>query len=155
MISFSCHKAGKSFFKIKQKFEVVNMNQEKIQKVIDNDFKLEVGVGYTHKELEAIREARLNYSREHNYWNWVDIVFQLLEDPMIDSRGCDGLLDAYNALNGLLGITELMYDEISYEFICKVINASIKARNHYTFMNGAKEIPYVELKDDGFFWELD
>lgn len=42
--------------------------------------------------------------------NWDDIVYELLEDPMIQSCGCDGLSDANRALTGLLDISWLMND---------------------------------------------
>ena len=32
---------------------------------------------------------------------WYEITFQLMDDPMIQSCGCDGLMDAYNTLRGL------------------------------------------------------
>ena len=122
---------------------------------MDKPTTLEVGKSYTFEEIEKINEARLAESRATGIWEWRGIVFQLLEDPMIESCGCDGLLDANEILNGLLGMSQLMRDDITNEFICKAINAAIKARNHYTFLNGWRELPYVELEDDKFIWKHD
>ena len=88
-------------------------------------------------------------------WNWYDIAFQLLEDPMIECGGFDGLMDANNLLHGLFGMSELMYNEISNEFICRALNAAIDGRNRYTYFTGREKIPYVTLKDDKFIWEYD
>ena len=86
------------------------------------------------------------------YW---EIVFELLDDPMIQSCGCDGLLDAYNTLKGLLGMSELMHssDKFNDEFILEAMNCSIDARNRYTSLNGAEKIPNVIMKDGGFEYE--
>ena len=86
---------------------------------------------------------------------WYEITFNLLEDPMIQSCGCDGLLDAYNTLRGLSGMSELMHnsDKFNDEFILEAINLSIDARNRYTWMNGADKIPHVKLKNGEFEWE--
>lgn len=84
---------------------------------------------------------------------WYDIVFELLDDPMISSCGCDGLMDANNVLNGLLGMSEIMFDNplFNNEFILEAINSSIKARNRYCSLNGAK-LEYVKLENDEFMW---
>ena len=83
--------------------------------------------------------------------NWHEIVFELLNDEMINSCGCDGLWDAYRVLNGLFGMCEIM--DISDEFILEAINASIKARNRYCFLSGEKALNYVSIKDGEFVWE--
>lgn len=83
---------------------------------------------------------------------WYEITFQLLDDPMIQSCGCDGLMDAYNSLRGLSGLSELLPNDITDEFILKVINASIDARNRYCWMNGWEKLPKVEIKDGEFVW---
>lgn len=85
---------------------------------------------------------------------WYDIVFELLEDEMISSCGCDGLWDAYRTLNGLLGMCEIMFSSNCFDdnFILEAINASIKARNRYCSLNGAKELNYVSIKDGEFVW---
>ncbi|WP_405309895.1 hypothetical protein [Methanobrevibacter sp.] len=83
--------------------------------------------------------------------NWHEIVFELLNDEMINSCGCGGLYDAYRALNGLFGMSEIM--DISDEFILDAINASIKARNRYCSLNGEKTLNYVSIKDGEFVWE--
>ena len=82
--------------------------------------------------------------------NWTDIVFELLDDPMIQSCGCDGLLDAHNALKGLFAMDELFMGKLDKDFVLEVINKSIDARNRYTWMNGWKKIPHVNEK---FEWE--
>ena len=82
---------------------------------------------------------------------WWEIKFQLLDDPMIASCGCDGLLDAYHTLTGLSGMHELgLIDE---GFILKALNASIDARNNYCSLNGAEKLPHVIKKGDEFEWE--
>lgn len=81
---------------------------------------------------------------------WYDIVFELLNDEMIKSCGCDGLWDSYRTLNGLLGMVEIM--DISDEFILEGINASIRARNRYCCLNGAKKLGYVSLENGEFIW---
>lgn len=86
---------------------------------------------------------------------WDDICFMLLDDPMIQSCGCDGLLDAYNTIKGLFGMSEIMGDEITDEFICKAINASIDARNRYCSLNRAEKIPPVKLVGGEFEFEGD
>lgn len=86
---------------------------------------------------------------------WYEITFRLMDDPMIQSCGCDGLIDAYNTLRGLSGMAEIMPDEMTDEFILKAINASIDARNRYTWMNGADKIPHVKLEDGEFEFEGD
>lgn len=80
------------------------------------------------------------------YW---EIIFELLDDPMIQSCGCDGLLDAYNTLKGLIGMSELLHnsDKFNDEFILEAINASINARNNYTSLNGWAKIPNVIIRD--------
>ena len=82
-----------------------------------------------------------------------EIIFQLLEDPMINSCGCDGLLDAYDTLRGLVGMTELMHssDRFNDEFILEAINCSIDARNRYCCFSGAEKIPNVVINENGGF----
>lgn len=82
---------------------------------------------------------------------WHEIVFQLLDDPMIQCCGCDGLLDAFCSLRGLTAMDELTMGGLSDEFILKIINLSIDARNRYTWMNGWEKLPYVE--NDGGDWK--
>lgn len=82
---------------------------------------------------------------------WYEIVFELLDDDMIKSCGCDGLLDAYNSLKGLLGMCELI--ELTDEFILKVINASIDARNRYCSLNGAEKLPHVIIKNGEYEYD--
>ena len=84
-----------------------------------------------------------------------EIIFQLLEDPMIDSCGCDGLMDAHNTLRGLVGMSELMHssEKFNDEFILEAINCSIDARNRYCWMNGAERLPNVVLKNGGFEYD--
>lgn len=86
---------------------------------------------------------------------WHEIVFELLDDEMIQSCGCDGLLDAYNTLKGLLGMSELLYSSARFnnEFILEAINASIQARNRYCSLNGAEKLPSVKLEKGEFNWE--
>ena len=83
---------------------------------------------------------------------YYEIVFDLLDDPMIQSCGCDGLLDAYNTLKGLLGMSELMHnsDKFDDEFILEAINLSIDARNRYTSLNGVEKLPKVILNNGEF-----
>ena len=85
--------------------------------------------------------------------SWSDIVFELLEDKYINSCMCDGLRDAYNVLNGLIGMSEIM--NITDEFILEAINASIKARNRYCSIYNMEEIGYVNLVDGEFVWDCD
>ena len=89
--------------------------------------------------------------------DWQDIVFKLLDDEMINSCGCDGLLDANRVLNGLFGMSEIMFssDKFDDEFILEAINASIRARNRYCVLNGADELKYVRCVDGEFFWDSD
>lgn len=82
---------------------------------------------------------------------WYEIQFQLLDDPMIQSCGCDGLLDAYNTLKGLSGMCEIM--KLSDEFILEALNASIDARNRYTSLNGWDKLPHVKFEDGEYEWE--
>lgn len=84
---------------------------------------------------------------------WYEICFILLDDPMIQSCGCDGLLDAYNTLRGLNGMAEIMSEEMTDEFILKALNASIDARNRYCSLNGAEKLPLVKLVDGEFEFE--
>ena len=86
---------------------------------------------------------------------YYEIVFELLDDPMIQSCGCDGLLDAYNTLRGLLGMSELMHgsDRFNDEFILEAINLSINARNRYCWMNGAEKLPHVVIKNGEFEYD--
>ena len=83
---------------------------------------------------------------------WYEIVFELLDDPMIRSCGCDGLLDAHNTLRGLLGMSELMHNSERFddEFILEAINCSIDARNRYCSLNGAERLPKVVIANGGF-----
>ena len=84
--------------------------------------------------------------------DWQDIVFKLLDDEMINSCGCDGLLDANRVLNGLFGMSEIMFssDKFNDEFILEAINSSIQARNRYCSLNGDEELPSVRLVEDEF-----
>ena len=86
---------------------------------------------------------------------WYDIVFELLGDEMIKCCGCDGLWDGYRTLNGLLGMSEIMFSSNRFndDFILEAINASIKARNRYCSLSGEKELNYVSLKDGEFIWD--
>lgn len=84
---------------------------------------------------------------------WLDIVDKLLEDPMIQSCGCDGLCDAYYSLNGLYHMAELFVN-LTDEFVCEVINKAIDGRNRYCWMNGAEKLPKVAVKDGDFFWNV-
>lgn len=82
---------------------------------------------------------------------WWEIKFELLDDPMIASCGCDGLLDAYHTLMGLSSMYELRL--IDKEFILKALNASIDARNNYCSLNGEEKLPHVIKNGDEFEWE--
>lgn len=82
---------------------------------------------------------------------WYEITGDLMNDEMIKSCGCDGLMDAYDVLRGLFGMSEIV--GISDEFILKCLNASIDARNRYTWMNGWDKIPHVKLENGEFEWE--
>ena len=86
------------------------------------------------------------------YW---EIIFDLLDDPMIQSCGCDGLLDAHNTLKGLLGMSELMHnsDKFDNDFILEAINLSIDARNSYTSLNGAEKLPKVIINNGEFEYD--
>ena len=86
---------------------------------------------------------------------WYKIVFELLDDKMIQSCGCGGLWDSYRTLNGSLGMSEIMFSSNRFNdyFILEAINPSIKALNRYCSLNGAKELNYVSIKDDEFVWE--
>ena len=83
---------------------------------------------------------------------WWEKVFELLEDQMIASCGCDGLLDANKTLNGLLGMSELMFNHPTFtkEFIVDVMNRCIDARNRYCSLNGAEKLENVKVGD--FEW---
>ena len=81
---------------------------------------------------------------------WPEIVFNLLGDPMIECCGMDGLWDANRTLCGLLGMCQIM--NLSDEFICEAINASINARNNYCF-NRLDELPYVIIENGEYIWE--
>ena len=85
---------------------------------------------------------------------WMDIRNELLEDPMIACQGCDGLWDAYHALDGLYHMYEL-HVNLTDEFILEVevINASIDGRNRYCSLDGSKELPHVIIEDGEFLWE--
>lgn len=87
--------------------------------------------------------------------DWQDIVFKLLEDPMIKSCGCDGLIDANRTLNGLLGMSEIMQNNEYFHnaFILQALNASINARNRYCSLNGAEKLNLVQWIDYDFVWE--
>ena len=82
---------------------------------------------------------------------WYDIVFNLLDDPMIECCGMDGLWDANRTLRGLLGMCQIM--NLSDEFICEAINAAINARNNYCSFNGPDELPLVNIENCEFVWE--
>jgi len=82
---------------------------------------------------------------------WPEIVFDLIEDPMIESCSMGGLWDANRTLQGLLGMREIM--DLSDDFICEAINASINARNNYCSFSGQDELPYVIIEDGEFLWE--
>ncbi|WP_405286391.1 hypothetical protein [Methanobrevibacter sp.] len=86
--------------------------------------------------------------------DWQDIVFELLDDEMIKSCGCDGLWDANRVLNGLFGMSEIMFSSPRFnnDFILEAINAAIKARNRYCSLNGAEELSSVKLVEDEFIW---
>ena len=85
---------------------------------------------------------------------WLDITNELLEDPMIACRGCDGLCDAFYALGSLNHMDEL-HVNLTDEFILEVINASIDARNSYCSLNGWDELPHVRLDEDGdYIWDI-
>lgn len=86
--------------------------------------------------------------------DWLDIAFELQEDEMIKSCGCDGLLDAYYSLKGLYHMYELRV-ELTNEFILEVINKAIDGRNRYCGLNGAKKLEYVKIEDGEFVWESD
>lgn len=86
--------------------------------------------------------------------NWLDIVFELEEDEMINSCGCDGLVDAYYSLQGLYHMMELRVN-LTDEFILEVINKSIDGRNRYCSLNGAKKLPYVTLKNGEYEYRDD
>lgn len=100
---------------------------------------------------------KINKKEGGEHMEWRDIVFELLNDEMINSCGCDGLWDAYKVLNGLLGMSEIMFtsNRFNDDFILEAINASITARNRYCSLNGAKELNYVSLKDGEFIWNKD
>ena len=85
--------------------------------------------------------------------NWLDIVWELQEDEMIKSCGCDGLLDAYYSLKGLYHMMELRVN-LTDEFILEVINKSIDGRNRYCSWS-KKKLPYVKIKNGEFEWEND
>lgn len=85
---------------------------------------------------------------------WWEIVFELLDDPMIQSCGCDGLLDAYNTLKGLLGMCEIMPNDLfDNNFILTALNASINARNNYCALNGAEKLKPVKIIDSEFVFD--
>ena len=83
---------------------------------------------------------------------WWEKAMDLLDDPMIASCGCDGLLDAYNALKGLFGMSELMFGHPNFtnEFIIDVMNKCIDARNNYCSLNGVEKLENVKMED--FEW---
>ena len=80
---------------------------------------------------------------------WLNICYELIDDPMIKSCGCDGLIDAFYALKGLYHMFELNVD-LDDEFILEVINASIDSRNRYCSLNGAEELPHVTIVEGEF-----
>ena len=91
--------------------------------------------------------------------DWYEIVYTLLDDEMIKSCGYaeygDGLYDSNRALEGLIGMSEIMCNSEKFndEFILEVINSSIKARNRYcSFSKNNVELPYVEYIDYEFVW---
>ena len=44
-------------------------------------------------------------------------------------------------------------DKFNEEFILEAINNSIKARNRYCSLNGAKKLEYVKIEDGEFVWD--
>ena len=82
---------------------------------------------------------------------WPEIVFELIEDPMIESFSMGGLWDANRTLQGLLGMREIM--DLSDEFICEAINASINTRNNYCSLSGQDELPQVNIENGEFVWK--
>lgn len=118
-------------------------------------------VGYDGGYFTA-KEFRTAYGYDNTFFesptmDWQDIVFKLLDDPMIKSCGCDGLLDAYNVLNGLIGMSEIMHSSEYFNnaFILEALNAAIKARNRYCSLNGAEELKPVKMKNNNFTWGMD
>ena len=130
-----------------------------IELISDNDiiFYTTDGVGYfTAKEFRTAHGFNNEFFENNSEeFKWSDIVFKLLDDPMIKSCGCDGLMDANNVLKGLLGMSELLHSSkyFTKDFILEAINESIKARNRYCWMNGAAELPLVKLENNNFIWE--
>ena len=104
-------------------------------------------------EVDEFVKNSLNWYKDHakelGVMDWQDIVFQLLDDPMIKSCGCDGLLDANRVLTGLLGMSEIMHSSEYFNnaFILEALNASINARNRYCSLNGAAELPLVKWEN--------
>ena len=84
--------------------------------------------------------------------NWLDLAFELQQDEMIKSCGCDGLLDAYYSLKGLYHMFELRVD-LDDEFVLQVINCAIDGRNRYCSLNGSAKLSHVVLKDGEFEFE--
>ena len=75
-----------------------------IELISDNDniFYTTDGVGYfTAKEFRTAHGFNNEFFENNSEkLEWSDIVFKLLDDPMIKSCGCDGLMDANNVLKG-------------------------------------------------------
>lgn len=84
--------------------------------------------------------------------DWYDITWELRQDEMIKSCGCDGLVDAYYSLKGLYHMWELGVD-LKNEFILEVINSAIDGRNRYCGLNGAKKLEYVKFENGEFVWD--
>ena len=84
--------------------------------------------------------------------NWLDIVFELEEDEMIQSCGCDGLLDAFYSLKGLYHMSELQVN-LTNEFILDVINHAIDGRNRYCGLVKMEKLPHVKIKNGEFEWK--
>lgn len=81
--------------------------------------------------------------------DWLDIAFELQNDEMIQSCGCDGLLDAYYSLKGLYHMYELRV-KLSDDFILEVINRAIDGRNRYASLRN--KLDYVKLENGEFIF---
>ena len=127
--------------------------------MFDKDIRMKLKNGIVDDEIEDFVNDSLKWYKDHakelGVMDWQDIVFQLLDDPMIKSCGCDGLLDANRVLTGLLGMSEIMHSSEYFNnaFILEALNASINARNRYCSLNGAAELPLVKWENYNFVWE--
>lgn len=125
----------------------------------DKDIRMKIKNGIVDDEIADFVNDSLKWYKDHakelGVMDWQDIVFQLLDDPMIKSCGCDGLLDANRVLTGLLGMSEIMHSSEYFNnaFILEALNASINARNRYCSLNGAEKLPLVKWEDYNFIWE--